>query len=65
MMPTKAPNSPMQSLPLTASNILSQDFLLDILLGHMQPKMGDCLKVCQDPWQDCLQDCSSSVFCEL
>ena len=46
---------PMQSLPLTVLKILSQDFLLCRLLGQMQPKMGDCLKVCQEVWQDCLQ----------
>ena len=46
---------PMQSLPLTMLKILSQDFLLWRLLGQMQPKMGDCLKVCQEVWQDCLQ----------
>ena len=46
---------PIQSLPLTVLKILSQDFLLGRLFGQMHPKMGDCLSVCQEVWQDCLQ----------
>ena len=45
---------PMQSLPLTVLNILSHCLLLGRLLGQMQPKIGDCRRVCHEEWQDCL-----------
>ena len=46
---------PIQSLPLTIWNILSQFFLFGKLLGHIHPNIGDWRRVCQDPWQDCLK----------